>query len=216
MSRSPGERAGLTRDQVLDAALAVVRREGLAGLSMRRVAGELGVAPNALYSHVPAKDGLLDGVIDRVLGEIAIPARGGWRTRIEALMRDSRRVLLEHPDLIPHVLARQTTGPNALRLGEAVLDQLHRGGVTGDRAVRALQVLLIHTIGAAAFEAPRRADPDPAARTARARAAATSLDPATHPRTTASADALASHPGDELFTSGLRWILDGLTADEGR
>jgi TetR/AcrR family transcriptional regulator, tetracycline repressor protein len=216
MSRSPGERAGLSSEQVLDAALAVLRRDGLGGLSMRRVASALGVAPNALYSHVPTKDALLDGVIDRVLGEVAVPERGGWRARVEALMRDSRRVLLEHPDLIPHVLARQTTGPNALRLGEATLEQLARGGVPGERGVRALQVLLIHTIGAAAFEAPRRAEPDPAARTARARAAATALDPATHPRTTESADALAAHPGDEVFTSGLRWILDGLTAEQRR
>jgi len=210
--RSPGERAGLTPEQVVDAATTVLRRDGVAGLSMRRVAAELGVAPNALYSHVAGKDELLDAVIDRVIGGIVLPERGGWRARIEAIMAETRRVLLEQPDLIPHALSRQAVGPNALRMGEATLAQLARGGITGERAVRALQVLLVHTTGSAAFEAPRRADPDPAGRAERARRAAGQLDPARFPYMTAAAADVAEHPGDRVFRLGLRWILDGLAA----
>ena len=95
------------------------------------------VAPNALYSHVADKDALLDGVLDRLLGDVVVPDRGGWRARIEAIMDSSRQVLLAQPDLIPHALARQSVGPNALLLGEAVLEQLGRGGITGARAARA-------------------------------------------------------------------------------
>lgn len=213
MSRSPGERAGLSREEVVAAALAVLRQDGLAALSMRRVAGDLGVAPNALYSHVPDKAALLDALLDAVLADVRLPRRGNWRARIEALLLDSRRVLLAHPDLVGLFLARQTSGPNALRLGEAMLQQLARGGLTDERGVRALQVLLIYTVGATAFEVPRRRETDPEARAARGRDAAASLDPAEFPRTTSTADLLVGHPGETLLVCGIRWLLDGLAAE---
>lgn len=213
MSRAPGERAGLSTEEVVRAALDVLRSDGLSALSMRRVAGDLGVAPNALYSHVPDKAALIDALLDAVLADVALPRRGDWRARIEALLLDSRRVLLAHPDLVPLFLARQTSGPNALRLGEALLEQLARGGLAGEDAVRALQVLLIYTIGATAFEVPRRREPDLRSRVARARDAAGGLDPRVFPRTSSAADALAGHPAETLLRSGIRWLLDGLAAE---
>ena len=215
VGRERGVRAGLTREAVVEAALAALREDGLEALSMRRVAARLGVAPNALYSHVPDKAGLLDAVLDAVLADIAISRRGDWRTRIEDILLESRRVLLAHPDLVPLFLARQTNGPNAMRLGEALLEQCHRGGMTGEKAARALQVLLIHTIGATAFEVPRRRDPAPEERQRRARAAVASLDPAEYPRTTAVAEAFATHPAEDLLRLGIRWLLDGLVNDAG-
>jgi AcrR family transcriptional regulator len=205
-----GERAGLSRDRVVAAAREVLEREGVDALTMRRVAAALGVAPNALYSHVADKGALLEAVMDAVLADVEIPARGPWRVRLERILAGTRRVLLGHPSLVPLFLARQSTGPNALRLGEAVLAQLHRAGL-GDRdAARALQVLLVYTIGATAFEIPRRDDPDPTARARRAEARAGALDPDTHPQTTRVAADLSRHPADEVFATGLRWLLDGL------
>jgi AcrR family transcriptional regulator len=64
MTRAPGQRAGLTREAVISAARAVADREGLERLSMRALASELGVMPNALYSHVNDKTALLDGLLD--------------------------------------------------------------------------------------------------------------------------------------------------------
>lgn len=212
MARERGERAGLSRDEVVAASLRIVRDEGLGGLSMRRVATALGVAPNALYSHIPDKAALIDAVLDAVLADVAIPRRGNWRARIEALLLDSRRVLLEHPDLVPLFLARQTSGPNALRLGEALLEECHSGGMEGEAAVRALQVLLIYTIGATAFEVPRRHDAAPEERRRRGRQAVERLDPQRFPHTTAASEALASHPAEDLLRQGIRWLLDGLAA----
>ena len=215
VARERGERAGLSRDEVVAAALTILRGRGLDSLSMRHVATELGVAPNALYSHVPDKAGLLDAVLDAVLADVAIPRRGDWRTRIEGLLLESRRVLLAHPDLVPLFLSRQSTGPNALRLGEALLEQCYRGGLSGDQATRALQVLLVHTIGATAFEVPRLRDPAPEARRRRGRQAVERLDPDEFPHTTAAAEALSSHPGEDLLRLGIRWLLDGLAAEAG-
>jgi TetR/AcrR family transcriptional regulator, tetracycline repressor protein len=195
---------------VIVAALAILRRDGLDAVSMRRIATELGVAANTLYSHVPDKSALIDALLDAVLADISVPEGGGGRRRLEAILADTRRVLLDHPDLVPLFLARQTVGENAMRLGEAMLAALDDGGVRGERAVRAMQVLLIHTIGAAAFEIPRRDDPDPAARQRRGQQAAAALA-ATHPRTSASAEPLSSYPGDEAFRMGLEWLLDGMS-----
>jgi AcrR family transcriptional regulator len=202
-ARQVGTRAGLTRNAVVAAGLAVLRRDGLSGVSMRRVAAELGVAPNALYSYLADKDALVDALIDAVLGDVPDPPSGPWRSALETLLSASREALLRHPDLIPLALGRQAVGPNALRLGDATLALLARGAIIGEEAAQALRVLLVHTIGSAAMEAPRRAEPDQQARAARAREAG--LD-----------ERLIKHLDTTTFSTGLRWILDGLTTARGR
>ena len=212
--RTTGQRAGISRDDVVAAALGVLRDEGLDAVTMRRVAGKVGVAPNALYSHVPDKSAMVGALLDAVLADIAVPSGGPWRARIEEILADTRRVLLDFPDLVPLFLARQSVGPNALRLGEGLLEALHEGGVNGPEAALALQALLIHTIGATAFEVPRLRDPDPEGRRRRGNRAVQELDSATHPRTTALGPASVRYPGDAVFALGLRLLLDGLSAAE--
>ena len=69
-------RVPLSRERVLRAAVALADEHGVEAISMRRIAGELGVVPMALYKHVSSKDELLDGMIDVVVGEIDPPAGG--------------------------------------------------------------------------------------------------------------------------------------------
>ncbi len=210
MKRPPGVRAGISKDDVLGAALVLLREGGLSSVSMRRVAEAVGVAPNALYSYFPDKAALVDALMDEVLGGVDEPTRGGWRSRIESILSDTRRVLLAHPDLVALFLARQTTGPNAMRLGEAMLGALDRGGIRGARAVLALQALLVHTIGASAFEIPRRDDPDPERRRRRGEAATRALSAREFPHMTALGEEIARYPGDAVFRLGLESLLDGL------
>ncbi|MCD2196399.1 TetR family transcriptional regulator [Actinomycetospora endophytica] len=152
--RAPGQRAGLDRDAVVTAARAVLD-EGSA-LSMRAVAGRLGVAPNALYSHVDGRDGLLDAVLDDLLGALPLPAGDTDPTAgLTELMTATHELLLAHPGLVPHFVARQgSRGPNAQRLGEAMRVLLTRGGVA-DRGAQdsAIRVLVVHAIGDAAVAA---------------------------------------------------------------
>jgi TetR/AcrR family transcriptional regulator, tetracycline repressor protein len=216
VARSPGQRAGISRTDVVAAARTILHAEGLPAVSMRRVAVALGVAPNALYSHVPDKDALIDLLLDAVLADLTLAPRGNWRDRVETVLADTRRVLLANPDLVPFFLSRQTIGPNALRAGEVILDALHQGGVRGEDAVRAFQVLLAHTIGATAFEIGRRGDPNPAARQRRGQDTIANLDTAEFPRTTAQGAAMSKYPGDTVFRLGLRLLLDGLTTDQRR
>jgi TetR/AcrR family transcriptional regulator, tetracycline repressor protein len=156
--RTPGRRAGLGREQVLEAARALLAEKGSAGLTMRALAARLGVAPNTLYSHVADKTQLVDLVLDDVLGGVPLPAAGTAEAdpvgAVRAVMLASYDVLVTHADLMPHFLARQgARGERAVRLGEVTLDALERAGVAGRQGRDALRVLIVNTIGFAAFSA---------------------------------------------------------------
>src|SRR5829696_9898923 len=137
--RGAGQRAGLSRAAVLAAARRVADAQGVDRLTMRRLAGELGVMPNTLYSYFPTKEALLDGVLDDLLGDIdpGDPAEDDWQDGVVRVMDSSRRLLLAHPRLASVFLTRPTLGPNAARLGEVTFALLRRGGLEGDRAVAA-------------------------------------------------------------------------------
>jgi TetR/AcrR family transcriptional regulator, tetracycline repressor protein len=211
--RTAGQRAGLTRESVLGAARRIADEEGVERLTMRRLAAELGVMPNALYTYVPDKEGLLDALVDDLLGGIdgGDPAEGDWRDGLAQVMDSSRRLLLAHPRLVPVFLARPGLGPNAARLGEITFELLRRGGLEGERAVEAFRVLLIYSLGFAAFQATRMQG-DPNARAARAEATFASLPGDRFPRMQPLAGELASPTTDRQFHTGLRWLLDGIAA----
>lgn len=209
-ARRPGARAGIDTADVVAAARAVYERDGVNALTMREVARELGVAPNALYSHVPGKEGLVDLLIDALLADIPLPAgRARWDAAIVKLMSDSRAVLSRHQALMPQFMSRPTTGPNALGLGEALLGQLARGGVEGAAAVTALRLLLVYTLGFVAMELPRAADADKDARRLASEVAFTTAGA----RSKVLARQLSQHPETAAFETGLRWLLAGIAAD---
>lgn len=187
-SRKPGERAGLSREGVLAAAGEVLAAGGLEGLTMRAIAHRLGVAPNALYSHVANKTTLIDAVLDDVLAQVKPPAADSQdpAAGLHAMMISTYRVLLAHPDLVPLYLARQgARGSNAQRLGDVMLALLDRAGVGGPAAMDARRVLIVYTIGFAAFVSRPAGHPWP-----------------DQPMT--EAQSLAN------FTTGLGWLLTGI------
>lgn len=188
LPRSPGQRAGLTRAHVLAAARDLLVAGGLEALTMRALAQRLGVRPNALYSHVPSKTTLVDDLLDDALGAVEAPATDALDPLdgVHALMTSTYQVLLAHPDLVPVYLARQgARGPHAQHLGDVMLALLIRAGITGPRAREALHVLIVYTIGSAAFASGSVLATDDAA-------PLPGEDPATH------------------FDHGLRWILAGI------
>jgi len=215
--RGAGQRAGLSRELVLAAARRIADAEGVDHLTMRRLAAELGVLPNALYTYVPDKEALLDALIDDLLADIEAdaPATGDWRDGLVRVMDSSRRLLLAHPQLVPVFLARPGLGPNAARLGEITFGLLRRGGLEGERAVEAFRALLIYSLGFAAFQA-RRLPEEAGARSARAEAAFASLPADSFPEMRRLARHLASPATDHQFHTGLRWLLDGIAAQSGQ
>ena len=117
-------RAGeLDRDSIVRAAVAVADAEGMAELSMRRIATELGVATMSLYRHVPSKDDLVVAMIDAVYGETPFPSANGWRAQLELCAEVQWAMFRRHPWLAPAMsLTRPQMAPNAMRLTERVLD----------------------------------------------------------------------------------------------
>ena len=96
--------------------------EGLGALSMRRVAGELGVPAMTLYSHVPGKGELVDLMLDAALGELypdEQPTSGNWRARVESVARANRQLFLRHPWVL--ALGPPLPGPNRMRKYEIEL-----------------------------------------------------------------------------------------------
>ncbi|MHB8311694.1 MAG: TetR/AcrR family transcriptional regulator [Candidatus Dormibacteria bacterium] len=186
--RTPGQRAGLTHPAVLAAARELLSDSGLDSFTMRALAERLDVAPNALYSHVASKTALIDDLLDEVLAQVQAPVSDieDPSAGLRQLMTSTYDVLLAHPDLVPLYLARQGAhGPNAQRLGETMITLLARCGVHGKAAREALRVLIVYTIGFAAF------------------ASRPTLEPDTQQRL----------PDEEIhdnFTNGLRWLLAGI------
>jgi AcrR family transcriptional regulator len=155
-TRGPGQRAGLTRAAVLDAARDLLAAAGLDGLTMRALARRLGVAPNAVYSYVPTKNDLVDALLDDLLAGVEVPPAdvADPVAGLATIMRSSYEVLLTRPDLVPVALARQgSRGPNAVALGVTTDALLARAGVPADAVPTARRALIVHAIGAAAFAA---------------------------------------------------------------
>jgi AcrR family transcriptional regulator len=142
-------RAGLDRATILDAAVALVDREGLAALNMRALAQELGVGTMSLYHYVPNKDAMLDGITERVLAEIELPAEGSgpWEQRALFMARSFRGVALRHPHCVPLLVTRTFQSPVALRPCEAAFAILAEGGFEPPQALVLFRTILAYCLG---------------------------------------------------------------------
>lgn len=123
------EREPLSRARALAVACALADVHGLEQLSMRKLAEELGVEAMSLYHHVPNKDAILDGMVDLVFAEIALPVQDGdWRAAMRARANSVRSVLLRHPWALRVIESRKAPGHATLAHHDAVLGALRAGG----------------------------------------------------------------------------------------
>ncbi|SIS20298.1 TetR family transcriptional regulator [Williamsia sterculiae] len=146
-----------SRDDVLDAARAILDRYSLADLSMRRLAGELGVRPNALYWHFPNKQSLLAALADRILDDVVSPpATDPWDTQVIALVSEMRRVLLAVTDSAELVSASWASGLSAMTVAGEITTAVSRGGL-GVRDARAVTTAACQLVIGLTFEQQTRA-----------------------------------------------------------
>ncbi|MBU3068039.1 TetR/AcrR family transcriptional regulator C-terminal domain-containing protein [Nocardia sp. NEAU-G5] len=141
-------RSPVTRDVVLDAALEIVDRDGVEGLSMRRLAEAVGRDPMVIYRHVPNKAAVLDGVAEIVFAQLSVDTTDSdWMAQLRVVARDFRRLALAHPRVVPLLVTRPLATPlglrplAVLRPLEDVLALLTRAGFSGADALHVYRAL---------------------------------------------------------------------------
>ena len=147
-------------DQFVAAALAVADAEGLAAVSMRRVAGDLGSGTASLYRYITNRDELVDLMVDAVQGENPLPeSTQDWRTDLAAVAHGLRDTLLRHPWLAGEMTGRPSLGPNSLRRSESALRAAVALTPDITLASQALGTVQAYVLGSvAAQQAGRRAE----------------------------------------------------------
>ena len=119
----------------------IADREGLDGLSMRRLGKALGVEAMSLYNHVANKEDLLDRLIDIVFGEIALPAKGDWKSAMRKRAISAREALARHRWAVGLMESRMRPGPANLGHHDAVLRRLREAGFSVPLAAHAYSAL---------------------------------------------------------------------------
>ena len=146
--------AGLSKQRVVAEAIRLADREGVHGLTMRRLAAELGAGAMSLYHYVASKDELLDAMIDVVFEEIEFPSlEADWQSAMRARSASAREALARHRWAIGLMESRTTPGPVSLRHREAVTACLRRAGFSVVAATHANWLLDCYVYGFALQEA---------------------------------------------------------------
>jgi AcrR family transcriptional regulator len=144
----------LTVDRVLDGAMALADQIGVHALTIRRLAEALDTKPMTIYHHLPSKDAILDGMVDRVFAQIDRPPTDvGWKPAIRHRCISAREVLSRHPWAVPLMESRTDPGLETLGHHEAVLACLRRGGLSLPMTAHAYALLDSYVYGFALQEA---------------------------------------------------------------
>jgi len=161
-ARKPGPAQPLSRERIVTTALAVVDRDGLPALSMRRLGAELGADPMAVYHYVPNKGALLDAIVEAVMSEIDLgvddPAQPA-EERIMCAARAYRDTMLAHVNALPIVLSRGPATPAAMRPVELLIGILRDAGLPPSQAMAGMNALAATVRGTVAMVADSGAEP---------------------------------------------------------
>jgi AcrR family transcriptional regulator len=208
-------RPQLTRQRVVDEALAVIAQDGAQALTMRALAARLGVVPGALYHHVGNKQQLHDLVLDGVLAEVDLHTDPSlaWTDQLKVLATRLRQVLEAHPGVAGILKTRDPLGPNSLALAEAFLGPLQTAGFADREAGLAFFLLLDYTIGFA-VSSPATSVNEQRVRDHAIRSQLhqffRSLPPDRFPALVALGEHVWVDNRDQRFTAGLQVLVDGL------
>ncbi|NGN66530.1 TetR/AcrR family transcriptional regulator [Streptomyces sp. A7024] len=145
-----GQPAGLDLERIVAATVRLLDAEGLAKVSMRRLAAELGVTAMSVYWYVDTKDELLELALDSVHAEIRLPEdedNGDWREQLRLLATEHRRMLVAHPWVSPLAGEYLNVGPRALAFMNAAQRAMRRSGLATEHLMGALSLLFQFTYG---------------------------------------------------------------------
>ncbi len=214
-SPEPGT-AEVSRPLILRAALTIIDRDGVDGLSMRRLSHAVGRDPAVLYRHVPNKAALLDGVAEIVLEQLTVDTTDAdWAGQLRTVAHDFRRLALKHPNVLPLLVTRPLATPlgqrpvGTLRHLEDILALLTSAGFAGEDALHIYRVLFAYLHGQLLTElqevVERPEETDHVLRLGLHRLPITDF-----PHVRGLAEQLASYDGSAELDRGLNLLLPGL------
>lgn len=211
-TRDRPAKAPLSYDTVVDAALAILRSEGLEAVSMRRVAAALDTGPGSLYVYVRGRDELVAAMLDRITGtvELETPDRRRWRTQLFSLLERSRDVFIAHPGIAAASMVDPPQTETVLRYLENLLGLLLAGGIDAQDAAWAADILVAQ-VTYAAIEAELRST-DPSELADRTADVFSRLPADRFPLVTGHITELTAGSVDERFRFAIDVILDGVLA----
>jgi AcrR family transcriptional regulator len=209
----------LSEAAVVDAALAILKSQGLEAVTMRRVAAALDTGAMSLYVYVSGREGLLQAMLDRVTAtiELEAPDPSRWRGQLHSLLERLRQALLAHPGIAALTLADPPTTETVLLLAENLLGILLAGGVDPQDAAWACDILVLLVTAVASEDDARRArglsdDADRQVHVDEIYNNLAGLPPDRFPLITAHAAQMVAGDGDERFRFAIDVVVDGVLA----
>jgi AcrR family transcriptional regulator len=220
-SRSVRKRT-LNVDRIVETGMILLDRDGLEGLSLRRLGAELGSGATSIYWHVPNKEALLDLLVDRLMEEAADETRhdpgATWRAELAAHSVALRGVLQRHTGGAALLASRVPIGPNGLRYMEGVLSALTDAGFGGHQRALAYTSLTGYTIGQVVLKSQGdpttpKGRPQTGEQLQRLGGLLRGAPRGRYPNVVESAADLSELTDEEAFFYGLQRMLDGLEAE---
>lgn len=202
----------LTRESIVHAAVEVIEQEGVNALSMRRVAGQLGVAVMSLYNHVSNKTALLQGVAEYVINTLELAETTGqdWKADARALVRAFRKTAHDYPRCMTVVFTNMVEVSIGIRPAERALALADAAGFDAKTAVQIMRALVAYALGAQMrdLNAARRITQFPDDLTG----VYARLDPDQFPHIVASAKEIADYDPEVDFEFGLELLISAVDA----
>ncbi len=148
------DRPRLTAERVLDGAVALADEIGIDAFTIRKLADALDVKPMTIYHHLPNKEAIVDGMVDRVFAEIDLPPTDlGWKAAIAHRTTSARAALARHPWATPLMDSRTSPGPATLTHHDAVLGCFRAAGFSWEMTGHAYALVDAFLYGFALQEA---------------------------------------------------------------
>jgi AcrR family transcriptional regulator len=146
--------SGLTRERIVAAGIAIADQDGLARVSVRRIAAQLDSSPMSLYHYVPSKRDLLNLMLDAANANFGWPAKTitDWRGFLCHFAWESRQCLKQHPWVNQIRAADPEYGPESIRILEWLLTSLSKVGLDVRTAIQVIGVLFVFVNGFVADE----------------------------------------------------------------
>jgi AcrR family transcriptional regulator len=222
-TRDRPAKAPLSEDAVVDAALAILKSDGLEAVTMRRVAAALDTGAASLYVYVSGREGLLQAMLDRVTATIKLeaPDPSHWRAQLHSLLQRMHQALVAHPGIAAMTLVDSPTTESVLRLTENLLGILLAGGLDPQDAAWACDIFVMLVTAVAREDDVRRprGHSDDGARQDQVDEiykTFAGLPPDRFPLLAAHAAQMVAGDGDERFRFVIDVVIDGVVARAAR